>query len=33
VTTLPELTLIPHVEGDGLVWPPVLRSQLLEAQP
>ena len=28
-----ELTLIPQLEGDDLVWPPVLRSEVLEGQP
>jgi hypothetical protein len=28
-----ELTLIPHMEGDDLVWWPVLRPEVLEGQP
>jgi Chemotaxis phosphatase CheX len=28
-----ELTLIPQLEGDDLVWPPVLKSEVLEGQP
>jgi hypothetical protein len=28
-----ELTVIPQMEDDGLVWPPVLDSDVLEGQP
>jgi chemotaxis phosphatase CheX-like protein len=28
-----ELTLIPRMSGDDLVWPPVVRSEVLEGQP
>jgi hypothetical protein len=28
-----ELTLLPQMAGDDLVWPPVVRSEVLEAQP
>jgi hypothetical protein len=30
---LAELTLLPQLAGDDLVWPPVVRSEVLEAQP
>ena len=26
-----ELTLIPQLQGDDLIWPPVLQSEVLEA--
>jgi hypothetical protein len=28
-----ELTLLPQMAGDDLVWPPVVRSEVLEVQP
>jgi CheY-specific phosphatase CheX len=28
-----ELTLLPQMTGDDLVWPPVVRSEVLEARP
>ena len=28
-----ELTLVPHVDDDGLLWPPSMRPEVLEGQP